>query len=91
VGALLALVITLYLTHLGVRLHRYLFTHSGVQPAHRSLGAAFGLISGVIICLGVSTLIELTALREEDWWQGSIEKQMAESTLQTLKSNMRKN
>ncbi|WP_297722544.1 CvpA family protein [Limnohabitans sp. Rim8] len=89
-GALLALVITLYLAHLGVRLHRYLFTHKGVQPAHRSLGAAFGLISGVIICLGLSTLIELTELREEDWWQGSIEKKMAESTLQTLKSKSRK-
>ena len=84
-GALFALVVTLYLGHLGVRLHRYMFHHSGVQPAHRTVGAMFGLVSGVMICLGVSTLIELTELREESWWQGSFEKHMAESLLTRLK------
>jgi len=85
-GALLALVLTLYLAHLGVRLHRYMFHHSGVQPAHRTVGAVFGLVSGVMICLGLSTLVELTELREESWWQGSIEKTMAESVLNRLKA-----
>ncbi len=85
-GALLALVFTLYLAHLGVRLHRYMFHHSGVQPAHRTVGAVFGLVSGVMICLGLSTLVELTELREESWWQGSVEKQMAETVLTRLKT-----
>ncbi len=85
-GALLALVLTLYLGHLGVRLHRHMFHHSGVQPAHRTAGAGFGLISGVMICLGLSTLIELTQLREESWWQGSVEKQIAEAMLTRLKA-----
>ena len=85
-GALFALVVTLYLGHLGVRLHRYMFHHSGVQPAHRTVGAMFGLVSGVMICLGVSTLIELTELREEGWWKGSVEKQMAEAMLTRLKA-----
>jgi len=85
-GALLALVMTLYLAHLGVRLHRYVFHHSGVQPAHRTVGAIFGLISGLMICLGISTLIELTELREENWWQGSVEKHITESILSRLKA-----
>jgi len=85
-GALIALVFTLYLGHLGVRLHRYMFHHSGVQPAHRTVGAIFGLVSGVMICLALSALIELTQLREEDWWQGSIEKHLAEAVLTRLKA-----
>ena len=85
-GALLALVVTLYVGQLGVRLHRYMFHHSGVQPAHRTVGAVFGLISGLMICLGLSTLVELTELREESWWQGSIEKHMTEAVLNRLKA-----
>lgn len=85
-GALLALVMTLYLAHLGVRLHRYMFHHNGVQPAHRTVGAVFGLVSGVMICLGLSTLVELTELREESWWRGSVEKNMAETVLSRLKA-----
>ena len=85
-GALLALVVTLYVGQLGVRLHRHMFHHSGVQPAHRTVGAVFGLVSGLMICLGLSTLIELTELREESWWQGSIEKHMTEAVLNRLKA-----
>jgi uncharacterized membrane protein required for colicin V production len=85
-GALLALVMTLYLAHLGVRLHRYVFHHSGVQPAHQTVGAMFGLISGLMICLGISTLIELTELREENWWQASVEKHITEAILSRLKT-----
>ena len=85
-GALLALVMTLYLAHLAVRLHRYLFHHSGVQPAHRTVGAMFGLISGLMICLGISTLIELTELREENWWRDSVEKHLTESILSRFKA-----
>jgi membrane protein required for colicin V production len=85
-GALIALVMTLYLAHLGVRLHRHLFHHSGAQPAHRTLGAMLGMVSGAMICLGLSTLIELTELREERWWQGSVEKHMAEFVLNRFKA-----
>ena len=85
-GALIALVVTLYLAHLGVRLHRHLFHHSGAQPAHRTLGAMLGMVSGLMICLGVSTLIDLTELREERWWQGSVEKHMAEFVLNRFKA-----
>jgi hypothetical protein len=44
------------------------------------------MVSGVMICLGVSTLIELTELREERWWQGSVEKHMAEFVLNRFKA-----
>jgi membrane protein required for colicin V production len=74
VGALLALLVTLYVAHLGVILHRHIFTHNGVQPAHRSLGAVFGLMSGVLVCLAIGSLIELTELRDQNWWRVSLEK-----------------
>ena len=89
VGALLALVVTLYGAHLGVRLHRHIFTHNGVQPAHRSLGAVFGLISGVLVCLAIGSLIELTELRDQSWWRVSLEKNITTFVLEHITQNVK--
>lgn len=76
IGALTAFIATLYLVHLGARLHRYIYTHNGVQPAHRTLGAIFGLFSGFFLSLAIGFLIEFTELRNQNWWQGSIEENL---------------
>jgi len=89
VGALLALLVTLYVAHLGVRLHKHIFTHNGVQPAHRSLGAVFGLISGMLVCLAMGSLIELTELRDQDWWRLSLEKNITTFVLQHLSKSVK--
>jgi len=73
IGALTAFITTLYFVHLGARLHRHIYTHNGVQPAHRTLGAIFGLFSGIFFCLAIGFLIEFTELKNQNWWQGSIE------------------
>lgn len=74
IGALSAFVTTLYLVHLCVKLHRHIYTHNGSQPAHRTLGAIFGLISGTLLSLIAGFLIEFTELRYQSWWQGSFER-----------------
>jgi membrane protein required for colicin V production len=74
IGALTAFITTLYIVHLGVKLHRHIYTHNGVQPAHRTLGATFGFITGFFLSLAIGFLIEFTELRDQLWWQGSIEK-----------------
>ncbi len=89
VGALLALLVTLYVAHLGVILHRHIFTHNGVQPAHRSLGAVFGLFSGVLVCLAIGSLIELTELRDQSWWRVSLEKNITTFVLEHITKNVR--
>jgi len=89
VGALLALLVTLYVAHLGVRLHKHIFTHNGVQPAHRSLGAVFGLISGMLVCLAMGSLIELTELRDQDWWRLSLEKNITTFVLEHLSKSVK--
>jgi membrane protein required for colicin V production len=89
VGALLALLVTLYVAHLGVILHRHIFTHNGVQPAHRSLGAVFGLFSGVLVCLAIGSLIELTELRDQSWWRVSLEKNITTFVLEHITKNVK--
>ena len=73
IGAFTAFITTLYVVHLGSKLHRRIYTHNGVQPAHRTLGAIFGLFSGFFLSLAIGFLIEVTELRSQSWWQGSIE------------------
>ena len=84
IGALIAFGITLYVAHLGVGFHRHIFTHNGVQPAHRSLGATFGFISGALVCLAIGSLIEFTELRDQSWWRGSLEKNITISVLEYM-------
>ena len=73
IGAFTAFVTTLYIVHLGSKLHRHIYTHNGVQPAHRTLGSIFGLFSGFFLSLALGLLIEFTELRTQFWWQGSVE------------------
>ena len=89
IGALLALLVTLYAAQLAVLLHRHIFTHNGVQPAHRSLGAVFGLMSGVLVCLAIGSLIELTELRDQNWWRVSLEKNFTTFVLEHLTKSVK--
>jgi membrane protein required for colicin V production len=89
IGALLALLVTLYAAHLAVLLHHHIFTHNGVQPAHRSLGAVFGLMSGVLVCLAIGSLIELTELRDQNWWRVSLEKNFTTFVLEHVTKSVK--
>lgn len=75
-GALIALLGTLLIGHQSVALHRKLFTRSGIQPAHRTLGGLFGLFTGVFILLVASAMIDISAWRQASWWQGSAQEQV---------------
>lgn len=43
----------------------------GLRPVDRTLGAAFGLVRGMLILLAVATVVLMTPLREADWWKQS--------------------
>lgn len=43
----------------------------GLRPADRTLGAAFGVLRGVVLLLAVAVVAGLTPLHEALWWQES--------------------
>lgn len=43
----------------------------GLRPVDRTLGAAFGLVRGIILLLAVTVVINMTAFKSAVWWQES--------------------
>jgi len=86
-GALIALIGTLLIGHQSVVLHRKLFTRSGPQPAHRTLGGLFGMISGVFVLLVASAMLDLTSWRESSWWHDSLQEKVIHFLLDHPKSS----
>ena len=43
----------------------------GLRPVDRTMGAAFGLVRGVILLLAAAVVMDMTALKNNVWWQES--------------------
>ena len=85
-GSTIAMVVTLYLAHKLVQLHRYVFPRKGTQPAHRTLGALFGIASGILFLLVLSMVIDATELRDKPWWGGSRQERAAGMLISGVKN-----
>lgn len=57
----------------------------GLAPVDRVLGAAFGLLRGVILLLAATVVIDMTALKTSDWWRESKGAPVLAATLKALK------
>ena len=57
----------------------------GMRPADRTLGAAFGLVRGLVLLLAATIVINMTALKRSDWWLESTGAQGLSSILKGLK------
>ena len=57
----------------------------GLRPIDRVLGAAFGVLRGVILLLAVTVVINMTALKTSDWWTQSSSAPLLSSALKGLK------
>ena len=57
----------------------------GLRPVDRTLGAAFGLVRGMILLLAATVVMDMTALKSSGWWQASIGAQTLRATLTGLK------
>ena len=44
----------------------------GLRPVDRSLGAAFGVLRGVVVLLALTVLLHLTPLHQHPAWQQSL-------------------
>jgi membrane protein required for colicin V production len=57
----------------------------GLRPVDRTLGAAFGLLRGVILLLAATVVMDMTALKSSSWWLESQGAPVLTATLKGLK------
>ena len=57
----------------------------GLRPVDRTMGAAFGLMRGVILLLAATVVMDMTALKSSPWWQESKGAALLTATLKGLK------
>ena len=57
----------------------------GLRPVDRTLGAAFGVLRGLILLLAATVVMDMTALKYSGWWQESIGAQTLTAALASLK------
>lgn len=57
----------------------------GLRPVDRTMGAAFGLVRGVILLLAAAVVISMTALNSSVWWQESQGAPILSATLKGMK------
>ena len=66
-------------------LFKKLIEAMGLRPVDRTMGAAFGLVRGVILLLAAAVVINMTALEKSVWWQESKGAPILSATLKGLK------
>ena len=64
---------------------RKIFSAVGLQPADRALGAAFGLVRGVVLLLAATVVIGMTPWNASAWRQESVGAGLALAALNGLK------
>lgn len=57
----------------------------GLRPVDRTMGAAFGLVRGVILLMAAAVVIDMTALKNSEWWQESRGAPVLSAALKGLK------
>ena len=57
----------------------------GLAPVDRVLGAAFGVLRGVVLLLAATVVIDMTALKTSEWWRESKGAPVLAATLKAIK------
>jgi len=68
----LIFIVSVFLAGLLAVLFKKLVEAIGLRPVDRTLGAAFGLVRGVILLLAVTVVVNMTAFKTSTWWQESV-------------------
>ncbi len=84
-GFALVFIASIFTWGLVVFLIKKLVDSVGLRPVDRTLGAAFGLVRGLVLLLAATVVINLTALKRSDWWVDSAGAQGLSSILKGLK------
>lgn len=81
----LVFVVAVFVAGLVAVLIKKLIEAIGLRPVDRTLGAAFGLVRGVILLLAVTVVINMTAFKSAAWWQESQGAEVMSAALKGLK------
>lgn len=84
-GFALVFVLSVFAGSLLAKLVQKLFAAVGLQPADRALGAAFGLVRGLVVVLAATVVICMSPLQSSAWWQESVGAGMTVAALKGLK------
>ncbi len=84
-GFVLVFVVSLFTGGLLAFLIRKLVAAVGLRPVDRVLGAAFGLVRGVVVLLVLTVVVGMTPMVKGAWWQESTGAQVSTVVLQGLK------
>lgn len=85
IGFALVFVLVVFAGGLLAKLVKMLFSAIGLQPVDRVLGAAFGLVRGIVLLLTATIVISMTPLQTSAWWQESVGAGIALTALKGLK------
>ena len=57
----------------------------GLRPVDRTLGAAFGILRGVVLLLAIAVVVNMSPLRRAEWWLESKGAAMSTAAVMELK------
>ncbi len=81
----LVFVVAVLLAGLVAVLFKKMVEAIGLRPVDRTLGAAFGLVRGVILLLALTVVVNMTAFKSSIWWQQSRGAEVLTAALKGLK------
>ena len=57
----------------------------GLRPVDRTMGALFGLVRGVVLLLALAVVMDITPLKNSDWWRESVGAGLLTTALKDLR------
>jgi membrane protein required for colicin V production len=84
-GFVLVFIVVVFAGALLAWLIKKMITAVGLRPVDRALGAVFGLVRGVILLLTAAVVINMTPLKDANWWVKSRAADMSATTLKSMK------
>lgn len=64
---------------------RKLIEAVGLRPVDRTLGAAFGVVRGLVLLLALAVVVNMTPLRTAPWWTEAAGAEVSTAALRGLK------
>lgn len=81
----LVFVVAVLLAGLVAVLFKKMVEAIGLRPVDRTLGAAFGLVRGIILLLALTVVVNMTAFKSSLWWRESRGSAVLTAALKGLK------
>ena len=81
----LIFIVAVFLAGLLAVLFKKLVEAIGLRPVDRALGAAFGVVRGVILLLAATVVINMTVLKSSGWWKESAGAEVLTAAVKGLK------